>query len=67
MKKMVSQKEFNEMKHAVITLAENQSKIMSQVMEVHKELKQTIELLHNTNKTLEIQMDMKRLSTDSAS
>ena len=62
MKTLVTLKEFNKLKVIVDTLIQNQTKIMNQVVDVHKELKQTIELLHATNKNLEIQMSMKRLS-----
>ena len=59
----VSQNEFNKLKKIVIALSENQSKIMNQIIEVEKELKDTIELLHATNENLELQINMNKLSS----
>ena len=60
-KKTVDVEEFNKVKQMVHTIAENQTKIMRQIVDVQKELKQTIDLLHATNENLEIQMSINKM------
>ncbi len=53
--------EFNKIKQMVHTIAENQTKLMKQITDVRKELKQTIDLLSATNEDLRLHEDIKKL------